>query len=291
MRIKNFFLLTKPGIIFGNLITVAGGFFLGSRGVISIPLLLATFIGVSLIIACGCVLNNIIDQDIDKMMERTKNRVLVKGLISQNIALIYGIILGVLGASILFFKANHLAFIIGLVGLFVYVIVYSLWLKRTSVYGTLIGSISGSVPPVAGYCATTNRFDLGAVLLFLILIFWQMPHSYAIAIFRLDDYKAAGIPVLPLKNGIASAKKHMLVYTILFIIATLMLTIMNFTGYIYFTIVAALGIRWLWMCINGFKAKDNRLWARQMFLFSIIIITVLSFMMAVDFIPFTAHMV
>ena len=118
-----------------------------------------------------------------------------------------------------------------------------------------------------------------------------MPNSYAIAIFRLEDYKAAGIPVLPLKNGIKSAKIHMLVYTILFIIATLMLSVMNYTGYIYFTVVAALGVRWLWICAYGFKTVDDRRWARQMFLFSIVIITVLSFMMAVDYIPFTSHMV
>jgi protoheme IX farnesyltransferase len=273
------------------LVTVAGGFFLGSRGNIHYPLLFATFIGISLIIACGCVFNNFIDQDIDKIMERTKNRVLVQGLVSPKLALLYATILGILGSIILFLKTNHLTLIIALLGLFVYVVVYSLWLKRSSVYGTLIGSISGSVPPVAGYCAATNRFDMGAILLFLILTFWQMPHSYAIAIYRLNDYKAAGIPVLPVKNGIANAKIHMLIYTILFIFATLMLTLLNYTGYIYFVVVAVLGLRWLWISIKGFHAPDNRLWARQMFLFSIIIITLLSLMMSIDYIPFTSHMV
>jgi protoheme IX farnesyltransferase len=224
-------------------------------------------------------------------MERTKNRVLVKGLVSPKVAFFYGIMLGLIGAGILYFKTNHLTFIIGLIGLFVYVVVYSLWMKRTSVYGTLIGSISGSVPPVVGYCAATNSFDIGAILLFLILTLWQMPHSYAIAIYRLEDYKKAGIPVLPLKNGIPNAKIHMLIYTILFVIATLMLTFMSYTGVIYFAVVAILGLRWLWISIKGFKTTDNRLWARQMFLFSIIIITALSFMMAIDFIPFTGHMV
>ncbi len=237
------------------------------------------------------MLNNIIDQDIDKLMERTKNRVLVKGSVSSEVAFIYGVILGLVGAGILYFKTNHLTFIIGIIGLFVYVVVYSLWMKRRSVYGTLIGSISGSVPPVAGYCAATNNFDIAAILLFLILTFWQMPHSYAIAIYRLEDYKIAGIPVLPLKNSIPNAKIHMLVYTILFVITALMLTLMSYTGIIYFVIIAILGLRWLWISIKGFKTTDNRLWARQMFLFSIIIITVLSFMMAIDFIPSTSHMI
>ena len=224
-------------------------------------------------------------------MERTKNRVLVKGLVSSKVAFFYGIMLGLIGAGILYFKTNHLTFIIGLIGLFIYVVVYSLWMKRSSVYGTLIGSLSGSVPPVVGYCAATNSFDIGAILLFLILTLWQMPHSYAITIYRLEDYKKAGIPVLPLKNGIPNAKIHMLIYTTLFLIATLMLTVMSYTGVIYFAVVAILGLRWLWISIKGFKTTDNLLWARQMFLFSIIIITALSFMMAIDFIPFSDHMV
>ncbi len=212
-------------------------------------------------------------------MERTKNRVLVKGLISGKIALLYATLLGIFGIMVLYRQTNLLTVVIALIGLFVYVVVYSLWLKRNSVYGTLIGSISGSVPPVAGYCAVT------------ILTFWQMPHSYAIAIYRLDDYTAAEIPVLPAKKGIPVTKIHMLIYIISFIIATLMLSLLGYTGYIYFTVVAILGLRWLWLSIKGFRTNDNKKWARQMFLFSIIIITLLSIMMSLDYIPFTQHMV
>ena len=225
-------------------------------------------------------------------MERTKDRVLARGLVSDKIAILYAIILGIFGVMILYRQTNTLTVAIALSGLFVYVVVYSLWLKRGSVYGTLIGSISGSVPPVAGYCAITNRFDLGAIILFLILSFWQMPHSYAIAIFRFNDYKAAGIPVLPVKQGIPTAKIHMLVYVIGFIIATAMLSLMGYTGYIYFTVVMIMGLRWLWICISGFKSTvDNRKWARKMFGFSILIITTLSIMMSLDYIPFTRHIV
>ena len=264
---------------------------MGSRGDIHFPLMLATFIGISLIIASGCVFNNIIDQDIDKKMERTKNRALALGLISSQIAFIYGALLGIAGSTLLWFETTHLAFVVAIVGLFFYVVIYSLLLKRASVYGTLIGSISGSVPPVVGYCAATNSFDMGALILFLILTFWQMPHSYAIAIYRLDDYKAAKIPVLPLYNGIKSAKIHMLVYLLLFIAASLMLTVMDYTGFVYFVIALLLGVRWLWICIKGFSAANNKIWARQMFLFSIIIITILSLVMSLDYIPFTGHIV
>lgn len=281
--IKKYYSLTKPGIIFGNLITVAGGFFLASKGNFHFILFIATLLGISLVIASGCVFNNVIDQDIDKIMERTKNRVLVKGLIAEKTALLFGIILGIAGTYVLYRYTNILTVEIALLGLFVYVVVYSLWLKRSSIYGTLIGSISGSVPPVAGYCAVTNRFDLGAVILFLILSFWQMPHSYAIAIYRLNDYTAAGIPVLPVKRGIYLTKINMLAFVFAFIVATMLLTIFDYTGFIYLTVVGLLGLRWLWLAISGFTHLDDKKWARKMFMFSIIIITVLSVMMAADY--------
>ena len=202
MKIKYFWTLTKPGIIFGNLITVIGGFFLGSRGQIDNWLFVATIIGTALVIASGCVFNNFIDRDIDKLMQRTKNRVLVKGLIAPYSAFLYATILGVFGLAILYLKTNLLALSIAFLGLFVYVIIYSLWQKRNSVYATLVGSISGAVPILVGYCAATNMFDLGAILLFLILSLWQMPHSYAIAIYRFNDSQQAAIPVLNKKKVI-----------------------------------------------------------------------------------------
>ena len=284
--IKKFFSVTKPGIIFGNAITVAGGFCLGAKGGAShLGLFLVTLLGISLIIASGCVYNNYIDRDIDRMMERTKNRVLVKGLISGPIALLYATILGIAGTLILFVFTNNITVITALVGLFVYVTVYSLWFKRNSIYGTIIGSISGAVPPVVGYCAVTNRFDLGAIILFLILSLWQMPHSFAIAIYRLKDYSAASIAILPVKKGIYFTKLNMLVYTIAFFIATLSLTLCAYTGWFYFTIMAIAGMLWIRLAYKGFSAYDDRKWARKMFVYSIIIIMILSIMMSVDYIP------
>lgn len=151
----------------------------------------------SLVVASGCVFNNYIDRDIDRKMERTKNRVLVKGLISPAVSLVYATLLGIAGFMLLWFGANPLACWLGVMGFVVYVGVYSLYMKRHSVYGTLIGSLSGAAPPVIGYCAVTGEFDSGAAILLAIFSLWQMPHSYAIAIFRFKDYRAANIPVLP----------------------------------------------------------------------------------------------
>ena len=281
--IKQYLQVTKPGIIFGNLISVIGGFLLAAKGSIDFPLFLATLVGVSLVVASGCVFNNFIDRDIDRIMERTKNRVLVKGLIPPKTSLVYATILGIAGFALLYIGANPLAMWLAVMGFVVYVGVYSLYMKRNSVYGTLIGSLSGAAPPVIGYCAVSGQFDTGALILLLIFSLWQMPHSYAIAIFRFNDYLAASIPVLPVKRGIQVAKKHILLYILAFLVATLMLTFSGYAGMSYLAVAAAMGMYWLYMAWTGYKAVDDTVWARKLFVFSIFTITALSVMMSLDF--------
>ena len=280
---KQYLQVTKPGIIFGNLISVVGGFLLASKGSIDYPLFLATLVGVSLVVASGCVFNNYIDRDIDKKMERTKNRVLVKGLIAPNVTLVYATALGIAGFALLYTAANPLAMWLAVMGFVVYVGVYSLYMKRHSVYGTLIGSLSGAAPPVIGYCAVTNEFDMGALILLAIFSLWQMPHSYAIAIFRFTDYQAANISVLPVVKGISVAKNHITVYILAFMIATLMLTLSGYAGYKYLVVAAAVSVWWLGMALRGYKTENDSIWARKLFVFSIVAITSLSVMMSIDF--------
>ncbi|MEI3774488.1 heme o synthase [Pectobacterium brasiliense] len=281
--IKQYLQVTKPGIIFGNLISVIGGFLLAAQGCIDYPLFFATLVGVSLVVASGCVFNNVIDRDIDKKMERTKNRVLVKGLISLKVTLVYASLLGIAGFALLYIAANPLAMWLAVMGFVVYVGVYSLYMKRHSVYGTLIGSLSGAAPPVIGYCAVSNQFDAGALILLLIFSLWQMPHSYAIAIFRFKDYQAANIPVLPVVKGISVAKHHITLYIVAFAVATLMLSLGGYAGYKYLIVAAAVSVWWLGMALSGYKnAIDDRVWARKLFVFSIVAITSLSVMMSVD---------
>ncbi|NER60874.1 protoheme IX farnesyltransferase [Pseudomonas sp. MAFF212428] len=282
MSFKHFIQITKPGIIFGNVLSVAGGFFLAAQGHVDFMLFLATVIGTSLVVASGCVFNNCIDRDIDIKMERTKNRVMVQGQVSLKIALAYATLLGVAGLGLLYVQANALAALFGLIGFIIYVGFYSLYLKRKSVHGTLVGSLSGAMPPVIGYCAVSNSFDLAALTLLVMFSLWQMPHSYAIAIFRFNDYLAASIPVLPVKRGILVAKKHILWYIVAFLAATLMLTIGGYAGMSYMAVAAAMGMYWLYMAWTGYKAVDDRLWARKLFVFSIFTITALSVMMSLD---------
>lgn len=272
--IKDYYFITKPGIIGGNAITVVAGFLLASRGDISWLLLFVTLAGLSLVVASGCVFNNYIDRDIDALMERTKNRTMAKGRISPRSALVYASVLGLIGLGVLYFYTNFLAMAAALVGLFVYVVVYSLWLKRRSIYGTIVGSMSGAIPPVVGYLAVSNSIDPGAVILFFILALWQMPHSFAIAIYRLSDYINASIPVLPAEKGIYMTKVHMLIYVAFFVMASLALSVFGYAGQLYFYVMILFGLAWFSLCVKGFfiKTTDNKNWARSMYLFSIIII-------------------
>ena len=289
--IKKYLLVTKPGIIFGNLTTTVGGFLLASKGRIEIGLLLWIAIGVSLVVASGCVFNNCIDRNMDRKMSRTRNRVLAQGRMSPKVAVCYAALLAVAGVALIWKATNMLCVAIVLSGFMIYVGAYSLYLKRNSVYATLIGSLAGATPPLIGYCAVSNRFDMGAVILLSIFSLWQIPHSYAVAVFRLKDYTIAAIPVLPVKEGILTAKNHIVGYILAFMVATLMLTFGGYTGYHYLAVAAALGLSWLFMAWSGYRTSDDRLWAKRMFVFSVVSITILSVMMAIDFtIPPTSTM-
>ncbi len=279
--IRTYYLLTKPGIIMGNLITTVSGFALASRGHFDFFLFLATFLGLGCIIASACVFNNYIDRDLDKKMARTKNRALVQGLISGRSAIVFALILGLTGLSVLAFYTNFLAVFVASIGFFIYVALYSFWKYKTS-YATAVGSIAGAIPPVVGYCAVSHQFDMGAALLFMILVFWQMPHFFAIAMYRLPEYSAASIPVLPVQKGAKTTKVRMLIYVIAFMITTLMLIGFGYTGYASLAAVVLMSVAWIWLAIKGFKVDNDVLWARQMFRLSLVIITVLCFMISVD---------
>lgn len=274
--LRKYLFLTKPGILFGNFITTLGGFFLAAQGSIDILLLLLTLLGTTLVVACGCVVNNVIDQDIDTKMQRTQNRALVKKTISPTVALIYALVLGVIGFSILWFGVNGYAFLFAMIGFIVYVGFYSLWTKRTSIHQTVIGSISGASPPVIGYTAVTHQFDVAALLLFLAYALWQMPHSWAIAIYRFDDYKNAGIPILPVARSIYRTKIECVIYILLFAAVLNGLYCFSYTNVFFLITFNALTAYWLYLSVIGFKAENDQLWAKRFFLYSVILITLLS---------------
>lgn len=250
------------------------GFALAARGSYPIHTLIATLLGLGAVVGAGCVLNNWIDRKADEKMERTKKRALVEGVIPVIGALVFSLILLTLGLLDLTLFANPLTAVVALIGFFVYVMWYT-FAKYITTFGTLIGSIAGAVPPVVGYTALANRLDLGALLLFLIVVSWQMPHFFAISMFRIGEYKAASIPVMPLVQGSYRTKIHMCLWTLVFIAVTTLLTPMGFTNLTYMVGALALGVAWFAICLQGFKVTSDKVWARKMFRFSLVVITLL----------------
>lgn len=272
----------KPGIIFGNALTLCGGYFLAVHSYgFHFFNFLAALLGLIGVIACGCILNNCIDRDIDRLMERTKNRLLATDNLSLKTALLYALLCGLMGFLLLYLGTNNLTTLIAFIGLLAYVVAYTILFKRRNVFGTVIGAVSGAVPPVVGYTAVTGQFNLVAFTLFLILFCWQMPHFFAIAICYSKDYASAGIPVLPLKRSMPYTKLNIVIFVVLFFLVTMLLPILGVTHLLYLIIASLLGIIWIGMSLWGFFVEDDVAWARKLFLFSLINITLLSIAMAV----------
>jgi heme o synthase len=265
---KAYFSLAKPGIVLGNVINYTTGFLLASDS--NLYLFFIALIGLCLIIASACVFNNYIDKDSDEKMVRTKNRVLVRKLIPAKNALIFAFLLLILGIIFLAFT-NMLTLSICLFGLFIYVCLYTFF-KYYSYHATIVGSIAGAIPALVGYSAVKDCIDLKAIIFFTIIMIWQMPHFLAISIYRLEDFKRAGIPVLPLKKGVYRTKIQIISYIIAFTIVSSMLTILGYANYLFLTVVGGLSLYWILLSIKGLKCKDDNLWASQMFRFSLFVV-------------------
>ena len=215
--IKNLIELTKVRIGFLVLTTTIIGFYLGAQGSFSYSLLLYTIIGTLFSSTGGSIINNVIEVDSDKKMDRTKHRVLPTNKISVNFALFLGLSFVVLGLSVLYFKVNTLTSILSLLTIALYLLVYTP-LKRVSWINTSIGAIPGAIPPLGGWTAATNSLDLGGIALFLILFFWQHPHFYAIAFMYKEDYAKAGLKMLPVvNNGIKRTVLHIFLHALILI--------------------------------------------------------------------------
>lgn len=271
--IREYYRLTKPGIIRGNLITAGAGYFLAAQRDFEPWLLLATLLGLGLVIAAACVSNNYLDRGIDRKMARTANRALVSGRISGRSALIYASVLGLLGCVILAAFTTILALSLSIIGYVAYVFLYGYY-KRRSTLSTAIGSISGAVPPVVGYTAVTNQIDTAAILLFIILVAWQMPHFFAIAIYRLKDYAAASLPVLPVKKGIGATRLQMMLYIATYAAASLALTAFGYTGLVYAVVMAIVCVGWFSVTVRKFAPGKEIEWAKKVFFVSLIAITI-----------------
>ncbi|MEX0881587.1 MAG: protoheme IX farnesyltransferase, partial [Candidatus Saccharimonadales bacterium] len=219
------------------------------------------------------------DKDLDQKMARTRKRALPSGQISARASIVYATVLGLLGFWLLLYT-NWLTIGIIAAAYFWYVAVYG-YAKRHTVYSTLIGTVPGGASIVAGYTAYTGKLDLAALILFLMMLGWQMVHFYAIAIYRLKDYKAARIPLLPARRGLQVTKKYMLAFTALFIFVVSLLKWKDYTGYTYLAAMLFLSLIWLHQVMQGFTTQDNERWAKEVFKFSLVVLLGMCVMVAV----------
>lgn len=193
--LTDYYQLIKPGIVYGNVITVLAAFLFASRWEFSAALFFATMIGMAFVVASACVFNNYFDRGIDSKMMRTKKRALAMGIISPCAALVYASALGIVGSVLLWFAVNPLTALVALLGWLIYVCAYTP-LKPISPRALYVGAVAGAMPIVAGYTAVTDKLDLTVFLLFAFMFLWQLPHFIAIAMYRYDEYAAAGIPLV-----------------------------------------------------------------------------------------------
>lgn len=268
--IKDFLALIKIGIVNSNLVTTFTGLWLAfqfTSGHIlqQLDLVICTLIGAALIIGGSGAMNNYIDQDIDPIMKRTKSRPTVTGRFKSSHVLAIALSFLFVG-EILLFTASFAAGMWGLVGILSYVVLYSMWSKRRFVSNTVVGSISGAIPPVIGWAAVEPSLGFGAVALFAIMFAWQPPHFYALAMRRTEEYRAANIPMLPVIKGFNRTKVSMLLWILALCPLPFLLSELG-TGFLL--VASVLNVGWLILAIQGFYAKDDLKWATKMFIYSL----------------------
>lgn len=278
---RDYYELIKPGRTIANGMTALAGYLFAANGSVSFSILLAAVGGISLIVASACAFNNYFDRGIDSGMERTKHRALVQGVIRPWHATMYAAVLGLAGFVLLSRFTNMITVVLGIIGIVDYLVLYGVS-KRRSKYSTLIGSICGATPIAAGYTAVTGTFDHIALLLFLIMVFWQMPHFYAIAIYRKSDYQAANLPVWPVKKGIAATKLQIAIYSLCFLAVCISLGLSNQASKSFLVVMGVLAAVWTFKILWGLKTPRANAWARDMFGFSLIVLLVMCTMLSLN---------
>lgn len=256
--VKDYVDITKPKILVLLLISTCCPMVLAASGSVSIPLMLWTLLGGALISGSASAINCIWDADIDAIMNRTKNRPLAAKRISPVRALIFSLVIGLAGLIILAVKANPLAAAISLFGHVFYVFVYTMWLKRSTPQNIVIGGAAGAVPPIVGWAAVTGQVNLTAILMFSLIFLWTPPHFWALAINKNEDYKRAGIPMLPVVSGLKTTTIQMLAYAISLLPVSVLLVLSDprlgwFSG-LFFTV---LGLVFIQKNFSLYKMVDS----------------------------------
>ncbi len=267
---NDFIELCKPRIALLVLVTTFSGMWLAGNGVVAIDLIIATLIGTGLASAASGALNNYVDREVDKKMARTRMRALPSSRLHPQQALWLGVMLSLWSFAILFYLVNPLTAFLAAGTTFFYVVIYTIWLKRSSSLCTEIGGVAGALPPVIGWAAVTNSIGWPALVMFAIMFIWQPPHFWALALLRVEEYRQANLKMLPVTHGSRATKIRMLLYTIALLPASAAMYWLQLVGPTYLILALALGLVYLILTIDFARKPITHQSTRRLFGFSIL---------------------
>jgi protoheme IX farnesyltransferase len=255
--VKNYVELCKPRVVMLMILTSIVGMVLApSTSFPMVPMILGN-LGIAMVASAAAALNHAADQQIDKIMGRTQHRPLVQGKVTARNCLIFSFVLCIVGTLILIFFINVLTAILTFLSLIGYVLVYTLYLKQATPQNIVIGGIAGAAPPLLGWTAVTGSISAEPLLLVLIIFIWTPPHFWALAIYRLEDYAKANVPMLPHTHGVPYTKLNIVLYTILLVCVSSMPYIIHMSGWIYFVGVTAANIGFLYSVLRLYRSDDR----------------------------------
>lgn len=279
---SQYYRLTKPKVVYLIVFTAMVGMLLAADGAVSLDIFVFGLLGIGFAAASGAAINHVVDEHIDRIMERTRNRPLASGEIDQKSALIFALSLGLLGITMLVIFVNLLTAILTFFSLVGYALIYTMYLKRATPQNIVLGGAAGAAPPLLGWTAVTGTVDTEALLLFLIIFVWTPPHFWALAIRRRKEYAKADIPMLPVTHGVEFTKIQILLYTILLVVVTMMPFIVQMSGLIYLAGAIALGIGFLYYAIRLYRDPQPDAIAMKTFGYSIFYLSLLFAFLLVD---------
>jgi len=278
----DYVILVKPFIIALVLIATLSGMYIAAKTLPETSLIIWTLIGISLSTAGACTLNNYIDRDIDLVMKRTSTRPLPAGGIAPVKALYMGLALGLSSTAILWFFVNHVAALLSLAALFIYVVPYTLLTKRKTPYATFIGGVGGALPPIIGYAAVRPELDIYALALFTVIFAWQHPHFWSLALKYRFEYAKAGVRNLPVVRGVETTKRWITLWAAIMALVSTFPYFLGMAGVLYLVSALAIGLLFLGMAVR-FLFSERQV-DMSLFFFSLVHLPVIYCMMIVDII-------
>ena len=279
--VRDYVALTKPRIVSLLLLTAVCGMFLAAEGPPSAALVALVMVGGALAAGGAHALNHYLERDVDSLMTRTRDRPVAGGRVSPGQALAFGLLLNAIAFLTLATLVNPLSAILTLSATVFYVLVYTLGLKRSTPQNIVIGGAAGAVPPMVGWAAVTGQVDLPAIYLFAIIFFWTPPHFWALSLLIKDDYKRAGIPMLPVVTSVEQTKLSIFLYTLVLVALTSMFFTSQAVGWVYFATSSALGAVFIYYAWRLFRGPDIR-GARGLYLYSLLYLALLFVAIAAD---------